>query len=48
MSKRSGKRIQEKDFSSSKKIKLTQKKENDSVNFDAINIDIENTSRFGY
>ena len=37
MNKRSGKRIQEKDFSSSKKIKLTQKKENDSVNFDAIN-----------
>ena len=37
MSKRSGKRIQEKDFTSSKKIKLTQKKENDSVNFDAIN-----------
>ena len=37
MSKRSGKKIQEKDFTSSKRLKLTQKKENNSVNFDAIN-----------
>ena len=37
MSKNSRKRIQEEDFTSSKKIKLTQKRENDSVNFDAIN-----------
>ena len=37
MSKRSGKKIQEKDFTSSKRLKLAQKKENNSVNFDAIN-----------
>ena len=37
MSKRSGKRIQEKEFTSSKKIRVTQKKEDNTVNFDAIN-----------
>ena len=37
MSKRSRKRIHEKDFTSSKKIKITQKKEENSINFDAIN-----------
>ena len=37
MSKKATKRIQERDFTSSKKIKLTQKKEENNIDFDAIN-----------
>ena len=37
MSKRSGKRIQEKDFTNPKRTKITQKKEDNSIDFDAIN-----------
>ena len=37
MSKRSGKRIHEKDFTNPKRIKTSQKKENNSIDFDAIN-----------
>ena len=37
MSKRSGKRIQEKDFTNPKKTKITQKKEDNSIDFNAIN-----------
>ena len=37
MSKKAGKRIHEKEFANSKKIKLTQKKEDNNINFDAIN-----------
>ena len=37
MSKRSRKRIQEKDFTNPKRTKITQKKEDNSIDFDAIN-----------
>ena len=37
MSKKAVKRIHEKEFASSKKIKLSEKKEDSSINFDAIN-----------
>ena len=37
MSKKAVKRIHEKEFTNSKKIKLTQKKEDTTINFDAIN-----------
>ena len=37
MSQKATKRIHERDFTSSKKIKLTQKKEESKVNFDEIN-----------
>ena len=46
MSKKATKRIHERDFTSSKKIKLTQKKEESKVNFDEINELILKTSEF--
>ena len=46
MSKKATKRIHEWDFTSSKKIKLTQKKEESKVNFDEINELILKTSEF--
>ena len=37
MSKKSGKRIHEKEFTNPKRIKITQKEEKNSIDFDAIN-----------